>query len=423
MKTNPFSGKRSSHLSKLAGLSVLIPVLLQTPLAAQTWTGGASTTDWKTAGNWNPATIPNGSGITAILGANATTINVASGGLALGTLNFSSAAANGITVNSATTFRINTAITVDAGNAYDNTLSTTQTLFLGNSSSGLTGNNTVSFTNNGTGLLTLGGSASILTAAAASDASVTLALLGTGSFKIDKALAQTSSTFLNTLGLTKNGTGTATLTSNANAYKGTTVINGGTLLVNGTHTGGAAYSVNTGGTLGGSGTIETAGNAGMTVASGGRLSPGSATTAGALTMNLGTGVLDISAAVSGSNTGALVFTLGSTSDSILLSNASSSLNIGTGALSFADFSFTAGAGFGEGTYTLFETSSSSGIAGTLGSDLTGLIGGKNATLSLGSNGSGNDVLLLTVVPEPGTVGSLLFGIALLGLSSRKRKNI
>jgi len=104
-------------------------------------------------------------------------------------------------------------------------------------------------------------------------------------------------------------------------------------------------------------------------------------------------------------------TAGTTYDQIRVT--SGSLAIGTGLLNFDDFTFAALPGFDDGSYTLFQTS---GISGTLGSSLNGTISGKSATLSI----SGNDVLL-SVIPEPGTLATFLFGaLALLGVRRQRR---
>jgi hypothetical protein len=84
-------------------------------------------------------------------------------------------------------------------------------------------------------------------------------------------------------------------------------------------------------------------------------------------------------------------------------------------LGFADFTFTAGVGFGNGVYTLIDNAGS--IANLLDSSgLSGTIDGRTATLST-STLSGND-LILTVVPEPRAV--MLGGLGLLALLRRRR---
>ena len=71
------------------------------------------------------------------------------------------------------------------------------------------------------------------------------------------------------INLVKTGAGVQTL-SGASTYTGTTMVEGGTLLVNGTHTGAGQYTVQSGASLGGTGSITTA--AGVNVL--GALSPG-----------------------------------------------------------------------------------------------------------------------------------------------------
>jgi autotransporter-associated beta strand protein len=83
-----------------------------------------------------------------------------------------------------------------------------------------------------------------------------------------------------TVGLIKAGAGTWSLDAD-NTYTGPTAVNAGRLLVNGNHAGGGAYTVATGATLGGAGTIDPSGANAVTVA--GRLAPGN-DTIGALTI-------------------------------------------------------------------------------------------------------------------------------------------
>ena len=124
------------------------------------------------------------------------------------------------------------------------------------------------------GLVTNSGAAATLTIGQGNEASATF--------------AGTITNAANALNITKVGTGTQILTG-TNTYTGTTNVNGGILQVGTTTTGNAStlgsgiVTVNTGGTLAGTGHIlAPAAGTTMTIASGGILAPGD-TTAGTLT--------------------------------------------------------------------------------------------------------------------------------------------
>ena len=109
-----------------------------------------------------------------------------------------------------------------------------------------------------------------------------------------------------------------------------------------------------------------------------------------------------------------MFELGSPgTDVVSLTNTT--FSIGSNVLEFGDFSFSAISGFGPGIYTLFDGSSP--IVGSLGSNVTGSVGGLSSTLS---TANGNQDIILTVVPEPSTLAIL--GLGSLALARRRRKN-
>ncbi|CAN5487439.1 hypothetical protein BH09PLA1_BH09PLA1_24900 [soil metagenome] len=107
---------------------------------------------------------------------------------------------------------------------------------------------------------------------------------GTPTFTVNPTLADSS--FGGRIGaggvslnLVKNGGKRFTITGD-NTYTGTTVINAGTLVVDNTHAAAGAYTVNTGGSLGGGGVITLAAGNSVTIA--GDVSPGNS--AGNLTL-------------------------------------------------------------------------------------------------------------------------------------------
>jgi autotransporter-associated beta strand protein len=174
--------------------------------------------------------------------------------------------------------------------------------------------------------------------------------------------------------LIKIGLGTLDL-RNAESYSGSTTVNQGELLVNGSLT--SPVTVNSGATIGGAGSLSS-----VIVNAGGHLapgdSPGTLTLSGSLSLLTGA-VMDYELATP------------LTGDEVSMPTSLLSLN----GQQFSDFNISPLAGFGDGTYTLIDAGS---ISGGLGNNVSGAINGHTATLSI----HGNDVVL-TVVSEPGTL--------------------
>ncbi len=195
---------------------------------------------------------------------------------------------------------------------------------------------------------------------------------------------------------TKSGDGTVQL-DGTHTYTGATTVSAGTLRINGSLSGTSGATIANGATLAGNGSLTSAGN--VTLAAGSRLAPD-----GQLTLSLATGQLDLTAAITADNSQSLSFDLGLLADQVRLT--AGALNIGTNTLGFDDFVFQAIAGFGAGSYVLFDTDNP--IFGSLQlGKTTGQIDGYTATLLFGDNGRD---LFLTVVPEPSTLTLCALGL-------------
>lgn len=243
-----------------------------------------------------------------------------------------------------------------------------------------------------------------VTSVVATGSTGTLAIESTADASFSGVLADGSS---GALSVTKSGDFTQTLSGASNTYTGGTTITGGTLLVANTTgssaTGTGAVAVN-GGALAGTGFIS-----GATTVTGGALAAGTVGTVGTLTFD---GTLDLSGLTGSGN---LKFDLAGVGASDTLVLSSGVLSIGSGLLNFNDFNFTALEGFDNGVYTLLDTSTS--IAGTLGSSLSGVIAGRSAVLST----DGQDIFLtVTAIPEPSTY-AVLFGVMALGSAGLRRR--
>lgn len=220
-------------------------------------------------------------------------------------------------------------------------------------------------------------------------------------------------------GIVKTGPGTLILASGSNTngtstYPGDTLINAGTLVVNGSLTGTLKVDVSGTGTLSGSGTIAPSPGGAVNLLTGGRISP--AQGPGILTVSLSGGVLDISAGVAPVNSQSLLFELDSPFSSDRLALNGGPLNIGAGVLEFDDFGFTT-LGFFEpgGIYTLFEGDTP--IVGTFGPRSRGVLSGQEFGLQLADSGTD---LVLVPVPEPGSAALMIATIGLsLGLRRRR----
>ena len=184
---------------------------------------------------------------------------------------------------------------------------------------------------------------------------------------------------------TQNGPGMLIFSGNS-SYSGSTTVSAGTLQVNGSLTGTGAVVINSGATLSGSGSLS-----GTAVpASGGHISPVAYGTTGALTLG---GLAPA--------TGSLFdFDLGTTSasDMILISGAGVLDLTGTGTLNLNPM-----AGFGTGTYTLFNYGGGTLVGSAANFLFTGTSGAWTYTMSNDSSLHNVDLIVGVPTGPPGWI--------------------
>jgi len=244
-----------------------------------------------------------------------------------------------------------------------------------------------------------------------------------GTIEITGASLRLSNTFADVPGqagvLIKTGTGVLGL---QNATEGAT-HSGGTLLQQGQihlvlgtaslgSAGGLGVTASTGTTLRGTGGI----NGNSTFADGAILRPDTLSAATVVDQPIGMFTFNHNVTFGAVS---LIYDLGAPGMSDLI-HVAGVLDIGFGLLDLASFTFTTGADFEVGIYTLL--SSDSAIVGSLGENLTGqlssLLG--DFSVELGMN-SGGDAILLTVIPEPSTYAMLFAGLAAFVVVRRFRR--
>lgn len=270
---------------------------------------------------------------------------------------------------------------------------------------------------------------------------------GSGTFAgtIGKNNGDGATTFRSNINITKTGAGTERF-SGVNYYAGTTTVNAGTLLVNGQHNAtittagnlaaaagqGGKYQVNSGGTLGGNGTIRPFDTLGGTVMvninNGGVLAPGdAAVNSGIGTLTLDGGASSASVLIfNGSASLSYELGAGNTSDKLNLLNAQANdVFFNSTVINFTDL--TSG-GLNSGQYLLFQSDLASGNTYfgltedgsgyiTAGLSAAGLSGYSTSLQQVGQN----IYLNIAPVPEPATTALLgLGGLVLFAFCNRRR---
>ncbi len=341
---------------------VLIPQLL----------GGAGSA----AFNFNGGMLQASSGFTTTLPMN---LGTSGGGATFDTAGFAVTLSGSLSGPGSLTKLDSGTLALAAANTYTgNTLIGGGTLALGNS---LALENSTLDTG-GSGVLSYGTLTSATFGGLTGTGTLSLANTSSSAVALSVGNNNASTTFSGMLkgvgSLNKIGSGVLAL-SGSNTYTGPTTITLGKLVVDGWLPN-SAVTVN-GGTLGGTGHLSSG-----TVTAGGQIAPGNPL-----------GTLHFSGGLVLSSGADMDFELDTPSTSSMISCSSLTL----GGQQFSNFAFPYTANFAPGTYYLIEAGSSP--SGTLGTSTSGTIDGYPASLAVKGNN-----LVLTVVPEPGTLA--LFGV-------------
>ena len=399
-----FTGRQPHSLPFGLLLAVVGALLLPAALAPRanaevdanfSWVGGTAA-GWNSPGNWSPSGGPPGPGDTALFDGLFINQPFLTTGVTVGTVHMTDGVVQNVTLsgNAGAVLRISALSILGTGILVDNTNAFTLTI-----TADVGVNNSQAWTNNSGNLFTISGDIALQ--------GNNLTVNGTGNTLISGVIAGVA----NGSTLTKDGSGTLTLTGNDTFTRGTTV-NGGTLLVNNTAGSGAVMVNNVGSTLGGIGTISGA----VTVNAGANIAPGNG--------GNNTGIL---------TTGAL--TLASTSNFRVDINGATvgsgydRLNVATGGVTITNSNLvvTVGTTLAIGqAFLILDKTSGGGITGNFaGIPQGGTVVGSDGTVFqvTYNSGNGNDIVLLVVaapVPEPSTwIGGAL-AIAGLAFTQHRR---
>jgi T5SS/PEP-CTERM-associated repeat protein/autotransporter-associated beta strand protein len=239
---------------------------------------------------------------------------------------------------------------------------------------------------------------------------------GTGRINFNQSDSTTLTSSISGLGTLQHlGAGTTILTG-SNSYTGTTTINAGTLLANntaGSALGSSSVTVQSGGTLGGNGSIAGP----VTIASGGNLTPGSG----------GAGALSLSNGLTLQSGATTTFVINSAASFTSINILGNSITYG-GELVFNIANYTPADG---DIFTLFNMTSGATWSGSLFSvtggslfftELSGIWSASDDSYSYQFSQSTGQ-LSVTVVPEPSTYALLALGALALIVACRRRKSV